>query len=48
MTRIATIHRKTAETDIQLVFNLHGTGTAKVETGVGFLDVDVVRETRNV
>ena len=38
MTRVATIHRKTAETDIQLVFNLHGTGVAKVETGVGFLD----------
>jgi imidazoleglycerol-phosphate dehydratase len=38
MTRIATIHRKTAETDIQLVFNLNGTGIAKVATGVGFLD----------
>ena len=38
MTRIATIHRKTAETDIQLAFNLNGTGIAKVATGVGFLD----------
>ena len=38
MTRIATIHRKTAETDIQLALNLNGTGTAKIESGVGFLD----------
>ena len=38
MTRIATIHRKTAETDIQLVLNLNGTGTSRFETGIGFLD----------
>ena len=38
MTRIATIKRKTNETDIQLTFNLCGTGIARIETGVGFLD----------
>jgi len=38
MPRIATINRKTAETDIQLTLNLDGSGTAKVETGVGFFD----------
>ncbi len=38
MARIATIDRKTAETKILLTLNLDGTGTAKIETGVGFLD----------
>jgi imidazoleglycerol-phosphate dehydratase len=38
MARIATIDRKTAETDIQLALDLDGTGQADVETGVGFLD----------
>ena len=38
MTRTAEIDRKTAETDIQLSINLDGTGTADIETGVGFLD----------
>jgi imidazoleglycerol-phosphate dehydratase len=38
MTRSATIDRRTAETEIQLTFNLDGTGVAKIETGVGFLD----------
>src|SRR5262245_26478269 len=38
MPRTATINRKTAETDIQLTLNLDGSGTAKVETGVGFFD----------
>lgn len=38
MSRTAEIDRKTAETDIQLSLNLDGSGTADVETGVGFLD----------
>ena len=32
------LQRKTAETDISLSLNLDGTGTAKVNTGCGFLD----------
>ncbi|MBE6942081.1 MAG: imidazoleglycerol-phosphate dehydratase HisB [Ruminococcaceae bacterium] len=36
--RIAKINRKTAETDISLCLNLDGTGTAKIDTGCGFLD----------
>ena len=38
MTRSATVKRKTAETDIQLELALDGTGTAHIETGVGFFD----------
>jgi imidazoleglycerol-phosphate dehydratase len=38
MARTATINRKTAETDIQLTLNLDGSGTAKIETGIGFFD----------
>ena len=38
MSRIATIDRRTAETQIQLTLNLDGTGTATIGTGVGFLD----------
>ncbi len=38
MSRTATIHRKTAETDITLEVNLDGTGIARVQTGVGFFD----------
>lgn len=36
--RTAIIQRKTSETDIQLRFNLDGTGQYAVSTGVGFLD----------
>ena len=32
------IKRTTAETDIALKLNLDGTGNAKIDTGVGFLD----------
>jgi imidazoleglycerol-phosphate dehydratase len=38
MDRIATIDRKTSETDISLTVNLDGTGVADVATGIGFLD----------
>jgi imidazoleglycerol-phosphate dehydratase len=38
MSRIAKIHRKTVETDIELELNLDGGGTVEVATGVGFFD----------
>ena len=38
MARTATLHRKTAETDINLSLNLDGTGTSTLSTGVGFFD----------
>ena len=38
MSRSASIHRKTVETDIELELNLDGGGTAEVATGVGFFD----------
>ena len=36
--RTAHVHRTTAETDIDLVLNLDGSGKAQVRTGVGFMD----------
>lgn len=36
--RIATIERKTNETDICLSLNIDGKGTANIDTGCGFLD----------
>jgi imidazoleglycerol-phosphate dehydratase len=36
--RAATLHRKTAETDIRLTINLDGEGTYHVSTGVPFLN----------
>ena len=36
--RKSEIKRKTNETDIKLSLNLDGSGTAKVDTGIGFLD----------
>ena len=36
--RVATIDRKTSETEVSVTLGLDGTGQAKVATGVGFLD----------
>ena len=36
--RSAEIKRTTAETAIELRLNLDGTGTCRLETGVGFMD----------
>ncbi|MFN9198348.1 MAG: imidazoleglycerol-phosphate dehydratase HisB [Planctomycetaceae bacterium] len=38
MNRTASIHRKTAETQIELTLNLDGTGQHDISTGVGFFD----------
>ncbi|SHJ55578.1 imidazoleglycerol-phosphate dehydratase HisB [Paramaledivibacter caminithermalis] len=38
MIRIAEITRKTTETDITLKLDLDGSGKAKIDTGIGFLD----------
>lgn len=38
MSRIATISRRTAETDIVLQLNLDGSGLAEINTGVGFFN----------
>ncbi len=38
MTRTATIHRQTRETDIRLEIDLDGSGKSDLATGVGFLD----------
>ena len=36
--RIASVSRRTAETDISLTINIDGTGRADVSTGIGFFD----------
>ncbi len=38
MSRPTRLHRKTAETDIQLELELDGCGTSEISTGVGFFD----------
>jgi imidazoleglycerol-phosphate dehydratase len=38
LSRTATIHRKTSETDIRLTLDVDGKGKADVRTGVGFFD----------
>jgi imidazoleglycerol-phosphate dehydratase len=36
--RVATVSRKTAETDISIALAIDGTGVSKISTGVGFFD----------
>ena len=38
MARTAEIHRKTAETEVELILALDGSGVGERDTGVGFLD----------
>jgi imidazoleglycerol-phosphate dehydratase len=38
MSRVASVHRATSETDIALTLGLDGTGQARIETGIGFFD----------
>ena len=38
MNRVATIARKTAETDVAVTVDLDGTGVADIDTGVGMFD----------
>lgn len=38
MSRTASVHRATGETDVEVRIDLDGTGAAEVRTGVGFFD----------
>ncbi|MEW9675192.1 imidazoleglycerol-phosphate dehydratase HisB [Lentibacillus sp. L22] len=45
--RNSSIERTTTETDIQLQFSVDGTGTANIDSGVGFLDHMLTLMTRH-
>ena len=36
--RVGRVHRKTRETDVEVVLHLDGSGSSSISTGVGFLD----------
>lgn len=38
MTRMATVERRTAETQVKATINLDGAGRAEISTGIGFFD----------
>ena len=38
MSRVASVHRKTKETDITVELNLDGSGQSKISIGVPFLE----------
>ncbi|HVC59679.1 MAG TPA: imidazoleglycerol-phosphate dehydratase HisB [Acetobacteraceae bacterium] len=47
MARIATLSRRTSETDINLTLDLDGSGQADIATGIGFLDHMLTALTRH-